>query len=182
MVKRRQAPRGVAWPTIGGMSNTYDLSFEPSRDKKSLRRQLQAERLAMVDRHQRAVHLQQVLRVWLVGRTETSPCSKRPACMHSTLRLPVSGSCLRKRRAMSSFSAQIWPSMLTVWRSALRLSEPVACSPAMSAMAVMPKATRTSIRVKPRCELDPGAGAVKSSCLSQAHGLIAPPARVSFAP
>jgi hypothetical protein len=30
-------------------------------------RQLQAERQAMVDRHQRSVHLQEVLRVWLVG-------------------------------------------------------------------------------------------------------------------
>jgi hypothetical protein len=40
--------------------------------------------------------------------------------------------------------------MLTVCRSALRLSEPVACKPAMSATAVMPKATKTSIKVKPR--------------------------------
>ena len=46
--------------------------FEPSQDKGQLRRQLQAERLAMDDRHQRAVHLQQVLRVWLVGRQETT--------------------------------------------------------------------------------------------------------------
>ena len=54
------------------MSNTFSLSFEPSQDKRQLRKQLQAERLAMVDRHQRAVHLQQVLRVWLVGRNENS--------------------------------------------------------------------------------------------------------------
>jgi 5-formyltetrahydrofolate cyclo-ligase len=54
------------------MSNTFSLSFEPSQDKRQLRRQLQAERLAMVDRHQRTVHLQQVLRVWLVGRHENS--------------------------------------------------------------------------------------------------------------
>jgi len=66
------AVRRGCWPTIGAMSTTYRFSFEPSRDKRELRRQLQAERLAMVDRHQRAVHLQQVLRVWLVGRTETS--------------------------------------------------------------------------------------------------------------
>jgi 5,10-methenyltetrahydrofolate synthetase len=49
-----------------------DFSLEPSRDKKLLRRQLQAERLAMHDRHQRAMHLQEVLRVWLVGRDETA--------------------------------------------------------------------------------------------------------------
>ena len=54
------------------MSSTFRYSFEPSRDKGVLRRQLQAERQAMVDRHQRAVHLQEVLRVWLVGRTEST--------------------------------------------------------------------------------------------------------------
>ena len=54
------------------MSTPYHFNLEPSRDKKALRQALQAERLAMVDRHQRAVHLQQVLRVWLVGRQETS--------------------------------------------------------------------------------------------------------------
>ena len=54
------------------MTSTYRFSFEPSRDKKVLRRQLQAERQAMVDRHQRSVHLQEVLRVWLVGRSERS--------------------------------------------------------------------------------------------------------------
>ena len=52
------------------MSSTYRFSFEPSRDKAVLRKQLQAERQAMVDRHQRAVHLQEVLRVWLVSRPE----------------------------------------------------------------------------------------------------------------
>jgi 5-formyltetrahydrofolate cyclo-ligase len=52
------------------MTSTYRFSFEPSRDKATLRKQLQAERQAMVDRHQRAVHLQEVLRVWLVGRQE----------------------------------------------------------------------------------------------------------------
>jgi 5-formyltetrahydrofolate cyclo-ligase len=49
-----------------------DFSLEPPRDKKLLRRQLQAERMAMVDRHQRAMHLQEVLRVWLVQRDETA--------------------------------------------------------------------------------------------------------------
>ena len=53
-------------------ASTYNLSFEPSQDKGQLRKQLQAERLAMLDRHQRAVHLQQVLRVWLVGRQEAT--------------------------------------------------------------------------------------------------------------
>ena len=46
------------------MTSTFSLSFEPSRDKVLLRRQLQAERQALIDRHQRAVHLQEVLRVW----------------------------------------------------------------------------------------------------------------------
>jgi 5-formyltetrahydrofolate cyclo-ligase len=46
--------------------------FEPTRDKPTLRKQLQAERLAMPDRHERSVHLQEVLRVWLVGRLERS--------------------------------------------------------------------------------------------------------------
>ena len=45
-------------------------SFEPSRDKKLLRRQLQAERQTLIDRHQRAMHLQEVLRVWLMGRAD----------------------------------------------------------------------------------------------------------------
>ena len=50
----------------------WKFSLEPARDKPTLRRQLQAERLAMTDRHQRSVHLQEVLRVWLVSRPETS--------------------------------------------------------------------------------------------------------------
>jgi 5,10-methenyltetrahydrofolate synthetase len=44
--------------------------LEPSRDKKTLRRQLQAERQSLVDRHERAMHLQQVLRVFLATRQE----------------------------------------------------------------------------------------------------------------
>ena len=44
--------------------------FEPSRDKKSLRRQLLAERQSLLDRHQRSVQLQEVLRVWLLVRRE----------------------------------------------------------------------------------------------------------------
>ena len=54
------------------MSDSFNLSFEPTRDKLTLRKQLQAERLAMADRHQRSVHLQEVLRVWLVSRSERS--------------------------------------------------------------------------------------------------------------
>jgi hypothetical protein len=42
--------------------------MQPSRDKGTLRRQLQAERQTLIDRHQRAMHLQEVLRVWLIGR------------------------------------------------------------------------------------------------------------------
>ncbi len=52
------------------MTTPYSMSLEPSRDKKSLRRQLQAERQSLIDRHLRSVHLQEVLRVWLLARTE----------------------------------------------------------------------------------------------------------------
>jgi 5-formyltetrahydrofolate cyclo-ligase len=54
------------------MNANFRYHFEPSRDKASLRKQLQAERQAMHDRHQRSVHLQEVLRVWLVSRDERS--------------------------------------------------------------------------------------------------------------
>lgn len=51
----------------------FDLPpLEPSRDKKTLRRQLQAERLSLVDRHQRAMQLQEVLRVWLATRPDVA--------------------------------------------------------------------------------------------------------------
>jgi 5-formyltetrahydrofolate cyclo-ligase len=50
----------MSWPT------------DPPRDKKLLRRQLQQERLTMGDRERRAEELQQVLRVWLVSRRETT--------------------------------------------------------------------------------------------------------------
>jgi len=43
---------------------------EPPRDKATLRKQLQAERMGMSDRHQRSVHLQEVLQVWLLSRRE----------------------------------------------------------------------------------------------------------------
>ena len=50
---------------------TLDMPpLEPSSDKKLLRRQLQAERQSLIDRHQRAMHLQEVLRVWLVARQD----------------------------------------------------------------------------------------------------------------
>ncbi|MFO1271816.1 MAG: 5-formyltetrahydrofolate cyclo-ligase [Rubrivivax sp.] len=54
------------------MTTPFSLSLEPSRDKKTLRRQLQAERQSLIDRHQRSVHLQEVLRVWLLARTEST--------------------------------------------------------------------------------------------------------------
>lgn len=54
------------------MSDAFRLPLEPTRDKATLRKQLQAERLALPDRHERSVHLQEVLRVWLVGRHERS--------------------------------------------------------------------------------------------------------------
>jgi 5,10-methenyltetrahydrofolate synthetase len=55
-----------------GMTAPDRYSFEPSGDRKVLRRQLQAERQSMIDRHERSVQLQEVLRVWLVSRFETS--------------------------------------------------------------------------------------------------------------
>jgi 5-formyltetrahydrofolate cyclo-ligase len=54
------------------MTLPFPMNLEPSRDKAVLRKQLQAERQALIDRHQRAAHLQQVLRVWLVSRQESS--------------------------------------------------------------------------------------------------------------
>ena len=55
------------------MPPPFDLPpLEPSGDKKTLRRQLQAERQTLVDRHQRAMHLQEVLRVWLATRPDQS--------------------------------------------------------------------------------------------------------------
>ena len=45
--------------------------MQPSGDKKTLRRQLQAERLNMVDRMPRSMVLQEVLRVWLMERGDT---------------------------------------------------------------------------------------------------------------
>lgn len=44
--------------------------LSPSTDKASLRRQLLAERQTLVDRHERAMQLQEVLRVWLTGRSD----------------------------------------------------------------------------------------------------------------
>jgi 5-formyltetrahydrofolate cyclo-ligase len=46
--------------------------LQPSGDKKVLRKQLQAERQALPDRPRRAAQLQEVLRVWLVTRRETT--------------------------------------------------------------------------------------------------------------
>jgi 5,10-methenyltetrahydrofolate synthetase len=57
----------------------FDLPpLEPSRDKKTLRRQLQAERQTLVDRHQRSMHLQEVLRVWLATRPDDAICAYWP--------------------------------------------------------------------------------------------------------
>ena len=47
-------------------------SLTPKRDKGLMRRQLQAERQSLLDRHERSVQLQEVLRVWLIGRTENT--------------------------------------------------------------------------------------------------------------
>ncbi len=45
---------------------------EPPIDRAALRAKLVAARLALPDRHERAVELQSVLRVWLVSRKETA--------------------------------------------------------------------------------------------------------------
>ncbi|HSN32759.1 MAG TPA: 5-formyltetrahydrofolate cyclo-ligase [Ideonella sp.] len=42
----------------------------PAADRTTLRQRLVAARLALPDRHERSVQLQEVLRVWLVGRRE----------------------------------------------------------------------------------------------------------------
>ena len=52
------------------MSLPFKLNLEPSRDKAVLRKQLQAERMSLLDRHRRASHLQEVLMVWLINRPE----------------------------------------------------------------------------------------------------------------
>ena len=49
-----------------------ELNLDPTRDKALLRRQLKAERMSMKDRHLRAEQLQEVLQVWLVGRSEVA--------------------------------------------------------------------------------------------------------------
>ncbi|MBU6193776.1 MAG: 5-formyltetrahydrofolate cyclo-ligase [Burkholderiales bacterium] len=49
-----------------------DFKLDPSRDKSLLRRQLQVERQTMVDRPLRAEQLQEVLQVWLLGRSEVA--------------------------------------------------------------------------------------------------------------
>ncbi len=70
------------------MTLPFQLKLEPSRDKAVLRKQLQAERMALLDRHQRAAHLQEVLQVWLItdasgrsaptgrSRVSSTPCRR----------------------------------------------------------------------------------------------------------
>ena len=64
----------VMTTTSSGPSKGHSswVSLEPSGDKASLRRQLLAERQTLVDRHARAMQLQEVLRVWLAGRDDRS--------------------------------------------------------------------------------------------------------------
>ncbi len=55
------------------MSLPFEMPpLQPSSDKKTLRRQLQAERQSLVDRHQRSMYLQEVLRVWLAPRKDVA--------------------------------------------------------------------------------------------------------------
>ncbi len=53
------------------MSDAFKFKLDPPRDKPSLRKQLQAERQAMVDRAVRSDQLAHVLRVFLVTRKES---------------------------------------------------------------------------------------------------------------
>jgi hypothetical protein len=62
---------------------------------------------------------------------------------------PTGGICRDKRNFVNSFSAQIWANHCVDCREALRLKASVERSPAMSAMATMLKATKTSMSVKP---------------------------------
>jgi 5-formyltetrahydrofolate cyclo-ligase len=58
--------------TTDWMQSLLHGAGHPPQDKTALRRQLQAERQSLIDRHSRAAQLQEVLRVWLVGRRETT--------------------------------------------------------------------------------------------------------------
>src|SRR5205085_10240915 len=59
--------------TIGPIASTGPPMSEPNPDaRKALRDRLVAARQALPDRHERAVALQNVLRVWLVSRPETT--------------------------------------------------------------------------------------------------------------
>ena len=51
---------------------TFEMPSFEQRDKKLLRRQLQAERQTLIDRHQRAMHLQEVLRIFLLDRQDVA--------------------------------------------------------------------------------------------------------------
>jgi len=60
------------------MTLPFKLNLEPSRDKAVLRKQLQAERLGLLDRHKRAAHLQEVLMVWPIkGEFDALPALYR---------------------------------------------------------------------------------------------------------
>jgi 5,10-methenyltetrahydrofolate synthetase len=48
------------------------MKLDPNEDRDTLRKKLVAARQALPDRLERAVELQNVLRVWLVGRGETT--------------------------------------------------------------------------------------------------------------
>ncbi len=62
--------RSFGRPLPRTMTLPFKLNLEPARDKATLRKQLQAERMGLLDRHQRAAHLQEVLMVWLISRPE----------------------------------------------------------------------------------------------------------------
>ena len=53
-------------------SCVMELHLDPTRDKSLLRRQLKLARQTMMDRHVLAEQLQEVLKVWLVGRREVA--------------------------------------------------------------------------------------------------------------
>ena len=92
---------------------TPDFNLDPPRDKKLLRRQLQAERMALPDRLERAVQLQEVLRVWLVGRARPrSAPTGRSRASSTRCRRCIAGPKARSR-ASSAASACRWPTATT---------------------------------------------------------------------
>ena len=85
----------------------------------------------------------------LPGRTVTVTSNRRFPCSQPDSLSPTPGICCDRRAFTNSFSAQMCASRISDWRMPLFVNAAVARRPAVSAMATMPSATRTSTRVKP---------------------------------